>query len=593
MKLSIPVLLSYILFFGFGSPPGIFPAEEKIITIGGENTWKPAEYRSGITELNSIRPWPVLALDSTLQTAMPDLSLSFDEASPEEYSGGRFYSVTANPGNGGVTVSAAGPEWARMGAGAAFFSGQTLRPDAGGNLRQGSPGEFRPALADASANGLADAPANGSAGPLLITARNPDALFAPGSQIRDFSLEFWLYPLNMENGEQILLWTASRPRSPGAYFFQQIRCSVVKNRLQWTFHDLFTAPGGQETLSITLSGESPVIPKLWSHHLIRFDADTGLLEYLNNGRIEALTYTTAEGTEGGEIYSPIIGSGGELVLGKAYTGLMDEFHIHRRYAGQEGREFSAEGGLEKYSPAGGRVETRTFDLGEDAGRVLRLETLGGRITTQGSRIRNEYAGGRDLHFADNSTIQFFIRLGDNPYRWADEDWQAVRSGTELPPVFRGRYIQVAAVFYPGAGGETSPYLEELRIVYSPSEPPRPPVRLNALARDGAVELNWRQSAGSEVDGYLVYYGTAPGEYFGAGALWGPSPIDAGKRGTLRIEGLNNGTLYYFAVAAYQRSGAGRDGTTRLSGPATGLRIGELSQEVTARPLIGYTIGRYE
>jgi hypothetical protein len=578
MKLSIPILLAYILFLGFGSPPGIFPVEEKIITIGGENTWKSAEYRSGITELYSIRPWPVLALDSALRTAVPDLSLSFDEALPEEYSGGRFYSVTANPGNGGVTVSAAGPGWARMGAGAAFFSSQTLRP--GRETFLGNPGESRSAVADASA------------GPLLVTARNPDALFAPGSQIRDFSLEFWLYPLNLENGEQILLWTASRPRSPGTYLFQQIRCSVVKNRLQWTFHDLFTAPGGQETLSITLSGENPVIPKLWSHHLIRFDADTGLLEYLNNSRIEALTYTTAAGTEGGEIYTPIIGSGGELVLGKAYTGLMDEFRIHRRYAGQEGREFSAEGGLEKYSPAGGRVETRTFDLGEDADRVLRLETLGGRITAQGSRTRNEYAGGGNLHFADNSTVQFFMRQGDNPYRWADEDWQAVRPGAELPPEFRGRYVQVAAVFYPGSGGETSPYLEELRIVYSPGEPPRPPVRLNAVARDGAVELNWRQSAGSEIDGYLVYYGTAPGEYFGVGALWGPSPIDAGKRGTLRIEGLNNGTLYYFAVAAYHRSGAGRDGT-RLSGPAAGLRIGEFSQEVTARPLIGYTVGRYE
>ncbi|MDR1444623.1 MAG: LamG domain-containing protein [Treponema sp.] len=552
MKPSIPVLLSYFLFVGSGSH--VFPAEERFISIGGENSWKPAEYRSGITELNAVRPWPVLALDSAPPPAAVDLSLSFDEASPEQYSGGGLYTVAANPGNGGV--SAAGPGWARMGAGAAFFSSQTARP--------GEPGP---------------------AGPLLITASSPEALLAPGSQIRDFSLEFWLYPLNLENGEQILFWTASRLRAPGAYFSQYIRCSVVKNCLQWTFHDLFTAPGGQETLGVTLNGEKPVIPKLWSHHLIRFDADTGLLEYLVNGRVEALTYTTTGGTEGGDVYTPVIGGGGELVLGKTYTGLMDEFRIHRRYAGREGREFSAEGELQKYSPAGGRVETRTFDLGEDAGQVLRLETLGGRITTQGNQVRNEYAGSGNLHFADDSTVQFFMRQGDNPYRFTDDDWQVVRPGTELPPEFQGRYVQVAAVFYPGAGGEASPYLEELRIVYSPGEPPRPPARFYAAARDGAVELNWRQSG--EADGYLVYYGTAPGEYFGAGALRGPSPIDTGKRGTLRIEGLDNGTLYYFAVAAYQRSGAG------LSGPAAGLRIGELSQEVAARPLIGYTVGWYE
>jgi hypothetical protein len=564
MKPSIPLGLTlvYVLFLGFGSPPGLFPAEEQIISLGSENSWRAAERRSGITEMAAIRPWPVLVLDSARNTGnvTPDLALSFDESSPERYSGGSRYSVTVNAGNGGALVSAAGPEWARMGAGAAFFSSYTATP-----------------------------PGNGSAGPLIITARDGEALFAPGARIRDFSLEFWLYPLNLENGEQILLWTASRPRGPGAYFFQYIRCSVVKNRLQWNFYDFFSAPGGQETLNLTLSGEKPVIPKSWSHHLIRFDADSGLLEYLVDGQMEALTYTTRNGTEGGEVHTPLIGSGGELVLGRAYTGLMDEFRIHRRYAGREGREFSAEGGIQKFLPAGGRVETRAFDLGQGSGRVLRLEALGGRITAAGNRTRNDYAGQGDLRFADDSAVQFFMRLGDNPYRWTDGDWQVIRPGVELPPEFRGRYLQLAAVFYPSADGETSPYLEELRVVYLPPEAPRPPVRVNAVARDGAVELSWRQSAGT--DGYLVYYGTAPGEYFGVDALRGPSPLDAGKRGTLRIEGLKNGTLYYFAVAAYQYTGAGRDG--RLSGPEAGLLVGEFSQEVTARPLLEYTFGRYE
>jgi hypothetical protein len=69
---------------------------------------------------------------------------------------------------------------------------------------------------------------------------------------------------------------------------------------------------------------------------------------------------------------------------------------------------------------------------------------------------------------------------------------------------------------------------------------------------------------------MVYYGTARGEYFGEGAIRGASPIDAGKRTSLRIEGLRNGVLYYFAVAAYDRPE-----------PFHG---GELSREVSARPL---------
>ncbi|MDR0730723.1 MAG: LamG domain-containing protein [Treponema sp.] len=573
------VLLSYFFFSVFGSPPGLFPADEQVISIGGENNWKAAERRFGITEMNAVRPWPVLVLDSTPQTPRgtgetPDLALSFDESSPEHYSGGNRYSVSASPGNNGAAVSAAGPEWARMGAGAAFFSGRATRttPETGALQTQNTREESRPT----------------SAGPLRIAALDSGALFAAGAHIRDFSLEFWLYPLNFENGEQILAWTAARAGTPGSYFFQRIHCSVVRNRLQWNFHDFFISPDGQETLSITLDGEKPVIPKSWSHHLIRFDADTGLLEYLANGRIEALAYATRGGAEGGDVYTPVIGAGGEFILGGLYTGLMDEFRIHNRYAGQTGREFSLEEGLQKYSPAGGRVETRTLDLGQGTGSILRLETLGGKITAAGNRIRNNYAGQGDLRFIDDSAIQFFMRCGDNPYRWTDEDWQVIKPWEDLPPEFKGRYVQVAAVFYPSADGETSPYLEELRVVYRPDEPPRPPARLNAVARDGAVELSWRQSI-TGLDGYLVYYGTAPGEYFGTDALQGASPIDAGKHGTLRIDGLKNGVLYYFAVAAYRYSG--RNETTRGSGP--GLLVGEFSQEMTARPLLGYTLGRYE
>jgi hypothetical protein len=556
------VLLAYLIFSGSGSPAGIFPAEERILSLGGENSWTAAEHRAGITEMSAVRPWPVLVLESVPQSVRenggaPDLALSFDEDSPEHYAGGSRYALSVNQEEGGARVSAAGPAWARMGAGAAFFSAQTAIP-----------------------NG------KGSTGPLRITARDSGALFAPQAHIRDFSLEFWLYPLNLENGEQILSWNASRPGPSFSSSPQRIQCSVVRNRLRWDFSGFFLSPDGQEELNLTLDGEKPVIPKSWSHHLIRFNADTGLLEYLVNGRVEALAYAAREGREGGEVYTPSTGVGGEFVLGRLYTGLMDEFRIHRRYAGQSGRDFGLEGGLQRYPPQGGRVETRTLDLGQGAAQLIRLETLGGRVEPEGARIRNDYAGAGDLRFNDDSAIQFFMRFGDNPYHWTGDDWQVIQPWRDLPGEVRGRYVQVAAVFYPGAQGESSPYLEELRVVYRPDEPPRPPARFNAFARDGAVELSWIQATAG-LDGYLVYYGTAPGEYFGVGALRGASPIDAGKRGTLRVEGLKNGTLYYFAVAAYRR--LDRDG----SPDSPGLLIGEYSQEMTARPLLDYTLGSYE
>jgi hypothetical protein len=376
----------------------------------------------------------------------------------------------------------------------------------------------------------------------------------------------------METGEQILSWVSARP-TPGAvdrisgrdYIFQRIQCAALKNKLQWNFLDFFAAPGGKDHISLTVTGESPIVPKTWSHHLIRFDADTGLLEYLVNGRIEAVTYASSGGREGGQVYTPIVGEGGSFVLGGSFSGLMDEFKIQGSFAGEPE--------IQKYAFSGGRMETRAIDLWGGGSGILRIEASGGRIALAGGRIRNEYAGQGDFRFADDSAIQFFIRAADNPYRWTEADWHPVMPGAALPGSVKGRYVQLAAVFYPSGDGETSPYLEEIRIVYSPNEPPLPPSQIVAAAGDGAVEISWRNSPDANASGYLVYYGTARGEYFGAGALLGVSPIDAGKRTGLRIDGLKNGVLYYFAVAAYTRSG-----------PMEPVLAGEFSREVSARPL---------
>jgi hypothetical protein len=113
-------------------------------------------------------------------------------------------------------------------------------------------------------------------------------------------------------------------------------------------------------------------------------------------------------------------------------------------------------------------------------------------------------------------------------------------------------------------------VEEFRITYLPDEAPLPPAVVTAAAGDGAVTLSWKSSADFDTAGYLIYYGTSRGEYFGNCAILGESPIDAGKRTSLRIEGLENGVLYYFVVAAYDRP----------------QHAGEFSREVTARPLEG-------
>jgi len=532
--------LLYLSFILTGSVYGI---GEKTITFGSGSSWELIEKKQGITEVSYVRPHPVLVLAggaSDVRDDNPydffvsdirfsDLNLSFDE--------GQTASFADSEGHYDVLVSAelglAVDPWSRIGKGAALFSGK--------------PGT------------------NGYEGPLVLKPR-PNALFAPGSHIRDFSIEFWLYPQGLETGEQVLFWHSSKSDGKGGYINQRVQCVVTRNRLQWTFSDFFFSPGFsasgvQERKYVSLLGPL-LLNRTWSHHLIRFDADLGLLEYLVDGKLEVVEYTTSSGREGGDVYTPIIGEDCRLVLGGRFSGLMDEFRIHKNYI--------EKAALTRYGRSG-RVETRTLDLGYADSRVLKIEAFGGRTSNSSGKVRNEYAGNGPLRFSDHSEIKFFIRLSNSPYRWNEVPWIPIDPGTDLQQ-FRGRYVQLAVDFYPGADGETSPYLSELRVIYSAAEPPPPPAYVAAVAKDGAVELTWRASPSRDVGGYYVYYGTASGDYLEA-----KSPIDAGDRTSIVINGLKNGTLYYFAVAAYNK-------------PENGERIfvpdpGEFSREVAARPLV--------
>lgn len=557
--------------------------------LGASAGWQAVEARSQVEELSAVRPRRVLALSSawtgsfsagaaerrnagqditalygafrnfSVPESALDLELGFDESSPDRFEDRQGHYRTGISG----PVESVNERWARYGRGAALFSGLRDRASEPLTLRPG-----------------------------------PGALFAPGRNIRDFSLEFWLYPNNMENGEKILGWSAVEN--------QRILCEALKNRIRWTFQEFFSPPQ-EETgsrrgnflpgrLSITLESRSVLTPRTWSHHLIRYNADSGLLEYLINGRIESTAHATSSGGEGGDVYTPRTNRDGYFILGSRFSGMIDEFRIYNRVINAPGRtalEPASRTALElpeltKFPRSGGRIETRTLDLGEAGSRVIRVEASGGRLSfvlQAGARymaVKNTYTGRGSFRFPDDSALQFFIRTGEEPYRFGQSPWIPIVPGETLPSLW-GRYIQLAVSFYPSGDCETSPYLEELRIIYESNDPPYPPSLVIAQAMDGAVDLSWRGSPDEDVQGYLVYYGTSSGVYYGQGAAAGDSPIDAGNRTSLRIEGLRNGTLYFFTVAAYD--GASPAAPPRPGGNSVpGFHAGQFAREVSARPL---------
>ncbi len=92
----------------------------------------------------------------------------------------------------------------------------------------------------------------------------------------------------------------------------------------------------------------------------------------------------------------------------------------------------------------------------------------------------------------------------------------------------------------------------------PSSPPSsaPPVTPPPPPGTGSATLSWTLSSESDLAGYKIYVGTAPGLYNYPG-----SPIAIGLANSYTVTGLPYGQTYYFAISAYNYSG----GESELSG----------------------------
>lgn len=367
-----------------------------------------------------------------------------------------------------------------------------------------------------------------------------DSLFDPGTLWSDFSLEFWLYPANLEEGETVLLWMGSRwqDRRPVQ---QEVRISVSNRTLTWTFTNFFL-PEDQSELTIELSGHRSLIPRDWHHHMVRFDAATGLLEYLVDGRPEDVIHVSRSGGEDGTVYFPYVGeaSGRTVHLGVGFVGFLDELRLSRvRVEAPR---------LQRISPHPGTLVSEPLDLEFEGSRVLMID---GEIETPG-----------------RSEVLMYYWVGNRRDRMIVE-WVPVRPGQMLDPAPAGRYLRIRADLLPGAPTDGRPSVSWIEIDIERDAPPAPPAVVVAEPGDSSVRLDWSAVPEPDVAGYLVYYGTASGQYFGTDADRGPSPVDVGDATSITLDELENGRLYYFAVSAYDASRSFARGT--------------LSREVTARP----------
>jgi len=471
-------------------------AEEQTIILGREDGWKALTHLDGVSMKQGKWGFLDLVLDHGEYEIdqETDLLLHFNSKTVQDVAG--HYRVNMHKAGISEQVS-------KLGKGAAVFQGR------------------------------------GGIG--IIPQQN--CLFSRGVVWNDFSIEFWLYPASLSEGETIISWRGLRV-AKDELVPQNFECRVENRALVWSFNNFFVLPEGNN-YSFRLKGFSKLIPRKWHHHMLRFNSTDGILEYLVDGIPEGVIYTTDSHAAAGSLARPILGEpdNAQLVIGKDFTGFIDEFRISRN--------FITKPQLKKYGAYSGAAVSRVFDLGYS-----------------GTCIKKIIAHVDKPH---DSEIYFFYRCSDE-YRTQSSlsaQWTQFIPGTDFEESVWGRYLQLRVELFPDGRQEYSPGIYEIDIIYEPDFPPIRPVAFKVISGNGKVTLTWKRVTEEDVKGYLIFYGDGPLNYMGTESDQGDSPIDVGNVDQFQITGLNNGKLYYFSIVAYDSS--------------TPPHLSEFAGEKSARP----------
>ena len=384
----------------------------------------------------------------------------------------------------------------------------------------------------------------------MILKGMPGTFFGSEGLSGSFSIDFWLNPALTENGEIIFQWHSSRTLE-NQLIYQMMNATFDSGHLKWQLENIFDC-FEERNKNLTLQGFSTVIPNVWSRHTLSYDAESGLLEYLVNGYVEDLCFITSSGHEGGDVYLVLLGVPASFDLCPQYTGKIDDFRIKKSpYSLPAAQNAENAGSIEymKYVRSGGYFRSQPVMV--SAGAVLNSIDV-------------------EMYTPDETAVNIYVRSGDNRYNWTDDypEWKTVEPGEELEGI-SGLFFQVAADLFPDGSGFHTPGVTEIKLNYTELPLPLPPFSVSAVAGDECVTLKWNYSVDETAGGYYIYYGNRPGEYLGRIAVEGASPINVGNTTSFTLTGLENGTIYYFAVATWSR--------------VNDNVIGELSKEVFARP----------
>ncbi len=493
VRVAAPVL--GLLFLAFW-PPGFVGAQESTpvqasfsaqsllpvhqISLGGRDGWDEAAVLENVQTVSGWRGGDDVVLRERFAAASDtaDMLIPFDTDFLDV--AGR-YVLTAN---GRITTTIT-----RFGAGAAAFTG----------------------------------------GPGIEVQARSGALFNGDRTVGELSIEFWFYPVEIDEGSSILAWRGVVTEQTSTAV-QRIVAEIDNNRLRWRLENVARIPdGGFE--SVELSSQRALIPRRWQHHRLTYDPVTTRISYDIDGVPVDVSYLTDTRRQSGDRRSFFLGTPvrGGLEIGAGLTGAIDELRVYEgSVAEYEQTQFSGDPGV---------LITQPIDLGSISSEI------------QSIVVRVEKPGGTD--------VRGYYRLADRPTahdarQALGSDWNAIPSDGVIAGRAVGRFLQLRFELLADAPRQESPRLQSVDIRYVSSPPPPPPQVLMGEPVPGGVNLRWNEVRTGNIGGYRIFFGEEPGRYTGVLDL--VSPLDVGNATEWSIEGLEPNVPYVFALQSYDQQG---------------------------------------
>ena len=427
--------------------------------------------------------------------------------------------------------------------------------------------------------------------PGILLYPNNLAMWHPGKEWNDFTIEFRLNPLSLRDGETFFRWQGKTSSGD----FQSITARIEKRRLIWNFNGFFRK-GQSRSLNFQLVSP-PLIPGEWRHHRIRYKriesasdysgSSPGLLEYLVDGVPSDIVHTTPDGRESEDIFYPVIGkaSSGPLIIAPSFSGYIDEFKITSGYISEP----PANGYSNRERSVRGKGKTLPLDTGYPDSEITRIKA---RINIPG-----------------NSRVRFFIKKQNSctseNNNWPEPGYNGwieinMKKEKEDPagssrwytwdkniPV-SGRCFTLGYILEPDPVLDVSPVLSKIEISYKPNYPPYPPEGLGWQKKNGRIYVSWNRGDNDKIAGWWLFWSYRSGYYpvpgnsgKNYGSLWIPSDnTENSIRISAALPELSKENIVYVCVKSAWEKGSPAAGSDE---PADFKALSDFSGEISIRP----------